>query len=405
MKKEIVIMHVISLEEITFLFRFENALMSKKLVPVYTTTSLFCYFYLRLRSKNVFIARYSSGKPMSCEYDNRKFFNVEVGWLTKENAIKCYEGMLSLANKLVKEYKVKACFIPSGRLASHEALKKVCDENNIPTIFSGYGNFPGKTFFDPAGTDKASSIYDMPEKLERYSYNKDDYGKWRKEYISSKLKSHVVTQAQKVTYKSYLSRTMRILFCKIERFFNVATDVDRGLSSLKDLKAISLERFQVSSLPTEFCFFPLQYSLDAQIILNYSGDYVGALEGALAVARERCLPLVIKPHPVENSNEAFNLVDEFVSKNPDVYVSLTNTFQLISAAKFVITVNSTVGLESKILDKDVVFLGDSIYKGMTEESIPKYLFGYLVDVDYFAKSAISDNLINEIFDKCGVLSD
>lgn len=62
-----------------------------------------------------------------------------------------------------------------------------------------------------------------------------------------------------------------------------------------------------------------------------------------------------------------------------------NTFELISNAIKVITINSTVALEAKIIGVDVDILGKSYYRLFDEDKIKKYIMGYLVDMDFFSQ--------------------
>jgi Capsule polysaccharide biosynthesis protein. len=50
------------------------------------------------------------------------------------------------------------------------------------------------------------------------------------------------------------------------------------------------------------------------------------------------------------------------------------------------TINSTVGLESLILGKEVIVLGKAIYSAFDTEMLKKYIHSYLIDFDYFSKN-------------------
>ena len=55
-----------------------------------------------------------------------------------------------------------------------------------------------------------------------------------------------------------------------------------------------------------------------------------------------------------------------------------------------VTVNSTVGLESRLMGKEVVFLGDSIFERIPDYNLSNYILGYLYDLDYFDDSPLSE---------------
>lgn len=395
--------HVISLEEITFYSRFFNALKKDySLKPVFITTSLFCFLYLKLRRIDTYLTLSKNTITITNQIVNNSF-NEKVGWLDREGAQNCFLSTLEKVQKLTCHNDVSIAFIPSGRLVSHQATIKHCRELGIPIIFSGYGNFPGKTFFDPEGTDKASSLFVDNSRLDRLHIDLEKFEKWRIDYINKKLKKHVVSQAKKISFKTYISRFARIIFCSIERLIGVHHDINRTWSSLSELKGGNVSKLKDSMvIPDRYVLFPLQYSLDAQIILNYNGNYKSAILDAIHLARKKTLPLVIKPHPVENSCFAIDFVKRIVNENDDVFISNANTFELIKNSELVITVNSTVGLESKLMHKSVIFLGDSIYKNMSHVQCAKYIQDYLVDIDYFEKEDISSSTMKKIFGVCGV---
>ena len=72
----------------------------------------------------------------------------------------------------------------------------------------------------------------------------------------------------------------------------------------------------------------------------------------------------------------------------DIIVTNSNTFELIQNARIVITINSTVGLEALILNKYVIFLGDTFYKNFDQERLKKYLLKYLINIEYFSNDKV-----------------
>lgn len=49
----------------------------------------------------------------------------------------------------------------------------------------------------------------------------------------------------------------------------------------------------------------------------------------------------------------------------------------------VVTINSTVGLEALILDKEVEVLGRAVYSHFDHERLKAYVCRYLINIDYF----------------------
>ncbi|WP_439829380.1 capsular polysaccharide export protein, LipB/KpsS family [Aeromonas veronii] len=406
MRNKHALFHVISLEEIKFYSRFLDLLDKKySFKPIFITTSLFCFLYLKLKKRDVYLT-WSQHNVSKYDKEIDETFNEKVGWLDARGAQNCFSSTLKVCQEITKNKDVSMAFIPSGRLVSHQATITHCRAFNIPIVFSGYGNFPNKTFFDPEGTDRASSLFFDKTRLDDIDIDWDEFEKWKVDYLNKKLKLHIVSQAKKLSLKTYLSRFIRIVFCKIECLIGVSHDINRGWGSLKELKGGDINTLKSSVVtPEKYVLFPLQYSLDAQIILNYHGTYESAISEALAIARENSLPLIIKPHPVENSSLAIDYIMRVINENEDVFLSNANTFELIKNSEFVITVNSTVGLESKLMNKEVIFLGDSIYKEMSFIQCAKYIHSYLVDIDYFADSNIASEEMEKIFKICEVCFD
>ena len=68
---------------------------------------------------------------------------------------------------------------------------------------------------------------------------------------------------------------------------------------------------------------------------------------------------------------------------------------IIEKADLVITINSTVGLESLIWGKETIFLGKSMYAKFNRIRLAKYLNNYLVEFDYHKPTKIQ-NLVGKL---------
>lgn len=91
---------------------------------------------------------------------------------------------------------------------------------------------------------------------------------------------------------------------------------------------------------------------------------------------------------------------ELEKKNRIKIVS-NNTIALIKHAKRIYTVNSTVGLEALIFEKELTVLGRAIYSSFDKNRLRLYIHRYLMDLNYFG-----DNILTERhFDKLTKLSE
>lgn len=115
------------------------------------------------------------------------------------------------------------------------------------------------------------------------------------------------------------------------------------------------------SLSGNYIFVPFQVYDDTQILLH--SPWVDSME-SLYHAIERCVPVLpkgwrflVKEHP--SAKKAY---DHLHNKNSQVvFANANDTQALIEGAKLVITVNSTVGIESLLLGRPVMTLGNAFY--------------------------------------------
>ncbi|WP_414829198.1 hypothetical protein [Alteromonas sp. H39] len=118
----------------------------------------------------------------------------------------------------------------------------------------------------------------------------------------------------------------------------------------------------VDTLPSRFVFVPFQVETDSQIITNSPwiksmGQLYQHLRRAMDSISDDELYLVIKEHPSELKRH-----DELHQLHPRIlFANQCDTKALIDKAEAVLTVNSTVGLESLLLDKPVMVMGKACY--------------------------------------------
>ncbi|WP_161546891.1 hypothetical protein [Pectobacterium parvum] len=144
----------------------------------------------------------------------------------------------------------------------------------------------------------------------------------------------------------------------------------------------------------DYAFLPLQVSSDSQLLLNSDVDNISAIKISMDYCNEKKLELLIKIHPAESDGKK---IEEYtlMSKVYGFRLVTNNTFELIKNAKIVITINSTVGLESKMFNIDTLFLGRSFYDKLNGDLLEDYIQRYLFDADYFGENIIDFNLIKK----------
>lgn len=180
-------------------------------------------------------------------------------------------------------------------------IKTIAARNGIKTAFFENGTLPNTVTFDPKGVNFNNSV----------PREKEFYLKATKEVLPE---------------KENLSKPL-----------NLKTD-DEG-----------------------YVFIPFQVDYDTQIIshspwINNMGKFYSVLEDLLTKLPER-INIFIKEHPASS-----RCYKHFHHKNSRIlFKNEESTDDLVNNSKFVITINSTVGLESILKNKPVITLGNAFY--------------------------------------------
>jgi len=134
-------------------------------------------------------------------------------------------------------------------------------------------------------------------------------------------------------------------------------------------------------LPKTYIFVPFQVDYDTQILLF--SPWIKDMNMLFSIIEEFSEKLqihfIFKEHP--SSKKEYPLLHQKALKNP--YISFANghtTQELIEKSQAVITVNSTVGIESLLFHKRVIVLGEAFYaideitkQAMSKESLETIL--------------------------------
>ncbi|WP_417538178.1 hypothetical protein [Marinomonas sp.] len=122
------------------------------------------------------------------------------------------------------------------------------------------------------------------------------------------------------------------------------------------------QRFQSADLPDRFIFVPFQVPHDTQIVCYSS--WIESMEmlydqviSSVKALNDPELKVVFKEHPSwhKHYSSLYNKdsIGQFANGN--------STVELMSKAEAVVTINSTVGMESLLLNQRVITLGDACY--------------------------------------------
>lgn len=273
-------------------------------------------------------------------------------------------------------HNITEAYVWNGQRFFQKAFVEAVKKQKIPISFLEITNLPNKLQVDLEGVNAQSSL--MNNKSNIAEYSGEDWSLWKNNFCLNYKNKKVfqVSILKKINYWYGLDWIGYNLF-NVPR-----VEFSSTISKLRRKLRIRNLLIESDLIDEPYLFLPLQVSSDSQIIFNYHGDIIQSIREAKQISNDLGILLVVKPHPAE-SNE--NVLEEISSLRVNIgyKVSFDNTFDLIKNSHSVVTVNSTVGVESILLGKDVVFLGRSIYSGLTEGQIANIIMNKYVNLDYF----------------------
>lgn len=333
---------------------------------------------------------------------------LKMELLNQKEAEVSYLSMYNNLEKINTNLKFKMFFMWNGNLCQEKAMKDFADKNIIKTLFFELGNITDRIFVDKDGANAQSNLYKHPEILEQLNIEGKVFEEWKKEYLANKLKTHLVPQAPKKAKHLFISKmknnwvnlidNIGFYFFKIPKGsdFLIIDRIKRKFSYKNNPVKINYDSVDFKN--ENYILFPLQVCKDSQLLINSEVDNIEAINMVHKMSKELGLKLFIKPHPAEWNEdfikEIYSLKEKF-----NFYFVNYNTFELIKFSQKVVTINSTVGLESKILNKDVEFLGRSFYKHLDEKYLKNYILGYLIEADYFGNKPIAIESTKKIIER------
>ncbi len=115
-----------------------------------------------------------------------------------------------------------------------------------------------------------------------------------------------------------------------------------------------------NALHEDYIFVPFQVAYDTQIIQHspYFKNMFALFETLEWLTERTTIHFVIKEHP---SDKVSNYSTLHETKNPQIHFSSDNTQKLIENATAVMSINSSVVIESLLLKKHVIVLGEAFF--------------------------------------------
>lgn len=329
--------------------------------------------YKKYLMKNIKDHELSSPQPT----DPLKTLSVAAGYHTQNQAKRIYQEVTNFLLNLYSNVKFEHVFIWNGSTTFGWALRDFCKKYSIKTTFFEIANFPSKLFVDKQGVNAQSSLYEYPEILDHLEVDEKEYSSWLEAYRSDK--KSIVKQAKnrsKIKYEMLLDHFG--YYCRSiirEDYRNPFVIIkNKLLNRIQD-------RYEKVDLDEPYIFFPLQVSNDSQILLNSAYNNQDVIRELIHKYKHK--KVLLKVHPAEPSKIFIHEILTLVREYPNMKLVGNNTKELIQNAQRVVVINSTVGLEALLLQKDVEIYGRAIYENFNEHRLKAYIQKYLINIDYF----------------------
>lgn len=301
-----------------------------------------------------------------------KSLSVLNGYHTLDEAIQITNDVW----EYLKSLQIDMLWIWNGTTTIERALSRYAIENKIRTRYFEILNIENRIFIDTCGISGDSLLFKKPEILDACDYEKMEFEKWRERYKnkkkekSTKLKSKIPLYA----FVDYLGYSIYNLIREDRR--NPLHLIRQRVSN----NFIQLPYDEVN-LKKKYVLLPLQVGNDSQIKLYSRYNNKQIIQEALSIARKENAVLYIKPHPREEDSKEIDVIAHFLQEK-DIFLVDGDFFELLENAHKVVVNNSTVGMEAKILGKDVVVFGDAYYKDFDKERVGKFIMSYLPKILY-----------------------
>lgn len=263
----------------------------------------------------------------------------------------------------------------------------------MPTIFLELGNIEAKLFVDTEGVNARARIGRDTWLLDQYSVSEAEIEAWREGLIQRRRRMAVAPQAAGIGRIN--------LWYALDLFGHHAMGVPRPMYLSAPARLLRKARLWAKAkIPARrpeapYLFLPLQVSKDSNLLVCSGYDNLAALSYAAKCAADRGLLLVVKPHPAEDDVRLNSAVARICADNGHLLTTF-NTTELVLGATEVVTINSAVGMEAKLLGKPVTTLGESLYGAMDARQIAVLTMRRMVDFDPFSHGEASVEAADQI---------
>lgn len=300
-------------------------------------------------------------------------------------SIVSYTYGYTLCKQISNTNNIHKCFIWNGAQAFSSGVSDAINDAKIEKTFLELANVPGKIFSNHMGVNKQSSLFHDIKPVEKLNLDEEQVNKWLTGYLNNLKSQSVPQQYDLVVNDSNNHRGINKIFAAVKKHlfgndgqFKMVSDIDwYGLHD------------------SSYVFVPLQVSTDTQLILNSKINNEDLVNILLKEKKYRQKKFILKFHPCDSQTSVTKIL-KLIAGDSRFKINQGSTYTLINNSSEVLTINSTVGMEAKLLNKNVTFFGDSFFENMKRETILKYISGYLLSIDYFKNDSFCKEELNEL---------
>ncbi len=325
-----------------------------------------------------FSCELNSNIHMKYDLDELLFYNYKLNDINsykydKEALKKNVNRYINFLYDFKEKNSIDYIIMWNNTFAFDSIAKKFTENEDLSLTMFEAGIFrPNTITIDSKGINYGNSV---PNKKEYYS-----------QIANRKIKFPIIQQDAS-EYFSISTPRMKSLFIKERIIDKFHTDIIKDELKLevifedffqKTKKNLTKKYLDVSkkiendniALPEKFVFVPFQVHDDSQIILNSKNidnmeqlveEVTKAVDSINRNLNEK-LSVVFKEHPANLGRVHYsNLYNKFKDYDHITFLKKGNTTDILKKSSFVITINSTVGIEALQMHKPVITLGDAYY--------------------------------------------
>lgn len=366
-----ILIYIDNLERYNFFLKIMNVLSHQHFIVI--TNKLSIYKKIDKKFAVFLLKRHRGALAHIPQLEDT--LSVKAGYHTLAQGDKIASAVVQTLMEVLKRFNIRSVWIWNGSTTIAKTIGVVCKNRHIQTKFFEIANLPGKVFVDVEGVNAKSSLFLHPETLDVCQVPEAEYETWKHHYLHAQVQTpKQAANRSKIRWEMvYDYIGYYILDCLREDYRNPFA---RVWGKFKNKQTI---HYPQADLHEEYLFFPLQVSTDSQILLNSDIDNLEAIK--VIQNQHSNKKVFIKIHPAEENRAFIRRVEQLQTDRIKIVGNATK--ELIQNASKVVTINSTVGLEALILDKEVEVLGRAVYSHFNHERLKAYVCRYLINIDYF----------------------